>query len=690
MFHRKKNNHWFIVPMLAIAPLGAWAQPDSAPAESADPPALTVTIIAAREADTPASLLASSPAGVGHLTIISAEEIQRNPPARLEDVLQSTGLATADAGSFFGVAPSLSMRGFAANKQGAPNLSATKILLNGHPDIAHGFARDLSTVEQIEQIGSFDATLLGAGSPGGTLQYQSKRPHGTDATTISSLTASDGLNRMTLDAERHLGVLQVRAVLASQRGQITPEGQPTDRDSQLLSSALATPVGNFQFDLEQQNNRAPYVFGTFYADGKFWYDQPYVSPQSRAKRQYTRAALYWNTNIGPDTIARFWLQQARVKRDETLVGFWGFNDTDATLLDGYYREKQATAHQQDLGLQVQHRLQVLRTTHELTLALQRQKQSLDFSGPQSIGGYTISIESPAWPIDLAALTLKPRTLQERYTETGIALADRMALSNTVELRLGLRRSGIHIDTASNQPTLTPTADLQHTSYSTGLAWQPATPHKLWLSRTESFEPVRGQTRDGTYLPAKAAAQWEAGWQRQVGQYETAVSVFDIHQRNLPGTDPANKDYFIPIGELQAQGMSLSAKIEKWGLNWGLNTTRQQVRVDKPVRASQGRKVPGVPEYLGGLRISSPDRAEGMGVWLNPFWVGRRPADSHGEVSAPGFVRWDTGLRWQHARWQLSATLQNAFDKRYVQALDAPDNVWQGARRGVGVGIRYDF
>ncbi len=690
MFHYWKNNGWAVIPMLAISPFCAWAQPDVASAENTEPSALTVTIIGAHEADSPASLLTGSPGGVGHMISINAEEIQRNLPARVEDVLQSMGLATADAGSFFGLAPSLSMRGFTANKQAAPNLSATKVLLNGHPDIAHGFARDLSTVEQIEQIGNFDATLLGAGSPGGILQYQSKRPHGKDATAISNTTASDGLNRVTLDAERHLGAVQVRAVLASQRGQITPEGQPTDRDSQLLSALLATPVGHFQLDLEQQNNRAPYVFGTFYAAGQFWYDRPYVSPQSRAERQYTRAALYWNTDLGPETVARAWLQQAHVKRDETLVGFWGFNDADATLLDGYYREKQATANQQDVGLQLQHSLQLQRTAHEMTLVLQRQRQSLDFSGPQSIGDYTISIQAPTWPINLSALTLKPRTLQERYTETGIALADRMALGHGVELRLGARRSGIHIDTASNTSAFTPTADLQHTTYATGLAWQPSTQHKLWLSRAESFEPVRGQTRDSSYLPAKTAAQWEAGWQRQAAQYETAVSVFDIRQKNLPGTDPVNKDYLVPVGSILAQGVSLSVQAEKWGLNWNLNTTRQLVRVDTPVKASQGRRVPGVPEYLGGLRISSPYQAQGMGAWLNPFWVGRRPADSHATVSAPGFVRWDTGLSWQQARWQLSATLLNAFDKRYVQALDAPDNVWQGARRSANLGISYRF
>ena len=275
--------------LLVLSPLSSLAQTSLASQET---PSLKPVTVNANASDG-VSPLDDSPAGIGHVTVLSNFEINQRTTDRLEHLLQQAGLAAADAGSSFGLANGFSIRGFAVNRQEGTNLTATRILLNGHPDIAYRFVRDLSTVESIEVLGGFDATLAGAGAPGGTVQYISKRPRGMEFIELGSNLASDGLVRLTLDGERHFGALQVRAVVASQRGQRTAEGQPTDRDNLLLSTLLTTPIGRFQRDLEHQNNRAPYVFGTLYSQGKFWYDRPYVSPQSRAERRYDRAALDW-------------------------------------------------------------------------------------------------------------------------------------------------------------------------------------------------------------------------------------------------------------------------------------------------------------------------------------------------------------------------------------------------------------
>ena len=400
----------YVALLLVVSPLSSLAQISLG---ALDAPSLKPVIVSANAGDGDSSL-DDSPAGIGHVTVLSNFEINQRTTGRLEDLLQQAGLAAADAGSSFGLANGFSVRGFAVNRQEGTNLTATRILLNGYPDIAYRFVRDLSTVETIEVLGGFDATLAGAGAPGGTVQYISKRPRGTEFIELGSDLASDGLMRLTLDAERHFGPLQVRAVVASQRGQRAAEGQPTDRDNLLLSTLLATPIGRFQLDLEHQNNRAPFVFGTLYSQGKFWYDRPYVSPQSRAERRYDRAALDWNYEVGSGTRLRAWVQHAGVKRDETLVGFWDIKN--ATLLNGYYRELRATAYQLDTGVSVKHRFNTGAWSHEVVTLVQRQTQELDFSGPQSISQYDINIASPEWPIDLTRLSLRPRTLQERLRQ----------------------------------------------------------------------------------------------------------------------------------------------------------------------------------------------------------------------------------------------------------------------------------
>ncbi len=97
--------------------------------------------------------------------MLSNQEINQRTTDRLEDLLQQAGLATLDIASSFGLSNGLGIRGFPSTVRPLPLCP---------------FARDLSTVEAIEVLGGFDSTL--AGAPGGTVQYISKRPSGTEFT----------------------------------------------------------------------------------------------------------------------------------------------------------------------------------------------------------------------------------------------------------------------------------------------------------------------------------------------------------------------------------------------------------------------------------------------------------------------------------------------------------------------------
>jgi outer membrane receptor protein involved in Fe transport len=627
--------------------------------------------------------------GVGEMTVISTKEIAAKPAAKIEDLLQDAGLAVGDAGSNFGLTPSVNMRGFGLNSQsGAPSLMPSNVLLNDHADIANGFTRDLSAVERIEVLNGFDSTILGAGSPGGAVNYQIKRPQGKEGTRADASFASDGIKRLMLDTEKNLKALQVRLVLSTQSGQKTVEGLGTDRDNVLLSSSLATPAGAFRLELEYQHNRAPYVFGTFYAAGKFWYDQPYASPQSQASRQSSRAALYYEQRFSAITLAKAWLQQSQVKRDETIIGFWGVNDENT--LDGYYRIRNSNYQQQDIGVSIEHQGQIFGFKNTLKLIAQSQKQQLDFNGPQSIAQYTINIQNPVWPIDLSTLTLKPRSFNEIYSETGLALANDLQISESTEFQAGVRASEIHIDTANNSPAFKPTADMRPITYSLGLSHQVSEAHKLWISRAESFMPARGQMRDGAYLPPITATQWELGFKRQTPKHRFIASLFNIQQNNIPATDALDKNYFVPLGGINSLGVTLSNKFSSQTFTLQTNLTFQNAMVTTPTSSGQGTLIAGVPRELGAVKLSTPDAQQGYEAWVSAAGQGKRPADDLGTVYAPGYLRFDAGVTYKVDKWQLAGWVQNLADLRYVQALNAVDNVWQGARRSLWVNASYQY
>jgi iron complex outermembrane recepter protein len=661
---------------------------NSVPAEGSksDVSVTTVNVTAPRPraAD---SLIEGSPIAVGVVTVIKVDEINKVPGATLDDVMQRSGQASVDAGGSFGLISGSSLRGFAAQRLGG--VSSSKILINGHPDVADAFNRDMSTVERVIVLGGFDSTLIGAGNPGGMIQFQSKQPIGKDSTELSLSLGSRGLTRAVIDTEKNFESLQLRLIVASQRGQKTAEGVKTDRDNFLLSTKLATPIGLFRLETEYAKNQMPFVFGTFYANGQFQYDKPYVSPQSTADRQTKRGALYWENKVGENTFANAWLQQASVRRRESLVGF--FTPNDDVVADGYYRPIDSAYRQHDAGALVKTTASLFGMAHTVTASASRQTQNLQFYGPQSIGDYLINIQTPVWPVDVTQLPLVPYSYRGTKTESGVGIADTIELTDKLQFRIGLRRTAVSINSSDNPAKPDRIAEVSHWTHSEGLAYQLTRADKLWLSRATSFVPVLGQTKNSDPLPPQTATQFELGYAKQMNSYAGSVSVFDIEQKNLPATDPSNKSFLIPLGVVRSKGVTVAGKVDAFGLTWKANSTYQTVRNTSLVRASQGPYLAGVPQIIGALTVSTLDsKQHGIGSWLTAFGAGRRAADSQRTLFAPGFVRWDAGLSFLQGSWQYSATLQNIFDRRYIQSLDASDNAWQGARRQLQLAASYRF
>jgi iron complex outermembrane recepter protein len=671
--------------VLLLTPVGLCAQ-TIAPMESAQGivtlPAVTITAPHQRTSDT---LISDSPAAVGVVTVTKTEEINKAAGATLDDIMQRVGQGAVDARGSFGVISGTSIRGFAVQK--LAGVSSSKILINDHPDVADSFNRDMSTVERIEVTGGFDGTLIGAGNPGGIIQFQTKQPRGKDASELSFSIGSDGLKRTVIDAEKGFQNLQLRLVVASQRGQKTVEGVGTDRDNVLLSSMLTTPAGQFRLETEYAKNKAPFVFGTFFANGQFQYDKPYVSPQSTAIRETKRGALYWENKLGDDVFAKAWLQKSVVRRKESLLGF--YSPSDDTLADGYYRPITSVYRQQDAGVFLKTTTPILGLKHDFTATASHQTQDLNFNGPESVGDYSINIKNPVWPIDVSTLPLVPYTYQGSKTESGIALADSMRVTDKLQLRLGVRQSKVQIRSSEDATKPDQTTNLTHWTHSEGVAYQYSAEDKWWISRASSFVPVLGVTKDGSILPPQNATQNEIGYLHQTKSYTGSVSVFDIRQVNLPGVDPTNRNFLIPIGTVRSSGVSLFGKVDALEMTWQANTTYQSVRNTRPIRASQGVYVAGVPQVVGALTVSTLDsKKQGIGAWLTAFGASKRSADSQGTLYAAGYVRWDTGLSYQRNAWRLSASLQNLFDLRYIQSLNASDNAWQGARRQLQLGASY--
>ena len=697
-----KTNTFFAAWLACCCTAASHAQLQTTAPVPALPALPAVTVIAPAYKLAADQTLQASPAAIGKIFDIDLER-DVSGARRLEDVLVESGLAYWDASNSLGLSTGVGFRGFALSNQGNQQLQGSRAYLNGHPDIVWRFARDPATVARVQVLQGNDATLLGAGSPGGTVQYLSKTPVGTESLRLQLGANSASGSRLSLDAEKHVGIFQVRTVLAAQRGERTLEGVVDNRSAALVATKLPWATGEARLDLEHHENSLPFPFGTAYAGQRFWLDKPYVDQRASAQRQYSRQALYVRQELSNTTTLNAYWQRVRSSRDETLVGF--FDVLNATKLRGYYRLIKEENAQSDAGLKVNggHDFanfglgtQKSLMTHRWTVAYSTSSQNRAFSGPQNIGGFTLDLANPLFPANLAALTLSPRFVFESYRERGLGASSVWQLNN-FELRVGLRRSAIEIDSATSPNLLqVRVADSAQNTASVGLGYALPDSQRLWLSFAESFQPNRGTLSGGAYLPPSLGQQRELGWERtwagDTQSGKASLQAFDVLQSNLPRRDPRDPDAFVLIGAVRSTGISAALDLQHGPFAFKTALTQQHARVLN-VSAAQGNELIGVPARFGSASVSVKSS---VGLWaLQAQGASSLAGDASASFRASGYVVY--GLRWQAPlaadtkhQLQWGARLDNALDRRYVRALTGADNVWQGQRRKLTVWAEVPF
>lgn len=619
----------------------------------------------------------NQPSSIGHVTRLNLEDASATV-TRLDDVLIDAGVMTADANTSLGLAAGLNARGFSVLQQGSTTLSASKIFLNGHPDIAWRFARDAATVSKVDVISGHDATFLGAGSPGASINFISKQPEGYEFRRVNIGLGSNRAKRVVADTEVHFGSVQVRGVLVVQRDDMSVEKAQDERNVGLLSAKLPTDWGDFRVDAEYHQLKMPYVFGAAYAGNRFWLDHSYVDERAAADRQYTRGGLYWHkkTEVGMTWSA--YAQTVRSTRDELLLGW--FDIKNASKLNGYYRLIDEVNHQTDNGIKLEGQSTAGALQHDWAVTAQQHVQKRNFSGPQNIRGFVLDLESPVFPENLSKLKLSDRYAFETYQEKGIAISDKISYGDW-EMRLGLRRSQMQFDrtTSPVKPQLAE-AEIQHTSAAWGVGYTINDAQRLWLSSTQSFLPNRGHLRSGDFLPPSQGQQTEVGWAYKVGKQTFSVSVFNIKQSNLPAVDPLDKDASILIGRNSSKGLEMNASLQGDSVKWGAAATFLKARVSQATDANQGVYLPGTPSAYGAVHATVP-LGVGYEGTARVIFASSRPGDDAASFKAPGYGILNLSVAAPSTgavRWGLA--LNNALDKSYIRAISSADNVWQGSRR----------
>lgn len=274
---KRKNWVGFIFPLIIYHPVNADEQAPEleeikvyAPAES------YITQTAQTATRTPTNLM-ETPYSVG---VISPTLLQDSLGNRLEDLASFiSGVQQSSADSGFNT--DLRIRGFT---------TAGNAYLDGVLDNQRFYVRDLALVERVEILKGHSSVLYGAGSPGGTVNYISKKPKSTHETHLSYQTGSYDFNRLVADSTGALNqdkTLLYRVIAAGQLANDFREHITNDRVTFAPSLHWQySRDGELDFGAEYSYQDQPYRFDNVYTQGRVIYDKSYVDPRAHSGRHY--------------------------------------------------------------------------------------------------------------------------------------------------------------------------------------------------------------------------------------------------------------------------------------------------------------------------------------------------------------------------------------------------------------------
>ncbi|MBL6080083.1 TonB-dependent siderophore receptor [Belnapia sp. T18] len=600
---------------------------------------------------------------------------------------------------------------------------------------------DIYRMERVDVLRGPPSVLYGQSSPGGLVNFVSKRPTDTPYRELLLQGGSYGTFRGGLDLSGALN--ENRTVLGRVTGSYTRSDTQIDRVEEeryfIAPSLTLKPTNDTTITLLGLYQRDPQggSYGSVPAYGS-------VLPNPNGRIPTGR----WDGNPNFD----------RLNRTQYQIGYLAehrFNDTFTLRQnfryahsDGYYRQLYGgftnsllpdfrTVQRSTTGSNVSFDTITLDThlesrfatgpvAHTLLTGLDYYNvRSRTFSGFEPVAP-SYDVFSPVYDgVAIRPLSYQTRAVQDQNS-LGVYAQDQIRIGR-VAIQLGGRYDSYDSDTvtetfASRSATRS-TQDVGAFTGRAGIVYLFDSGFAPYFSYAESFEP-----QSGSFAPARGARPFDptTGRQYEVGlRYQPpgtnalfSVAAFDLTRQNVLTTDPNDSRYSIQTGEVRSRGVELEAKAS---LANGLDVTGAFTYLDAEVtqsnatvvenrgiagnrtttRAEKGTTPVGVPDLLASVwanyTFQPGHRLEGAGIGAGVRYVGSSWGDTANTLKVPDYTlvdlvgRYDLGkIAPSLGNTSLQVNVTNLFDTDYVSTCNTYAWCWYGFRRSVIATVRHRF
>ncbi len=636
------------------------------------------------------------------VSVITGQQIANQ---NIQDLGEALRYSSGVQGETFGFEPRTTFvrfRGFDATTSG---LYRDGLQLR-NPNFAVGYNPEPYGAERIEVPKGPASVLYGAGSPGGLVNFVSKKP--TQVPFGEIVLESGSFNRLQGQADisgpidsdgdfsyRFTGLVrdsdtQVEFI-NNDRIFLAPafSWQPTNNTSLVL-------LGRYQKDNTKSSQRLP-EDGTLdpNPNGEIAVDrfagEPDVGKYDRLQRsvgyQFEHETGSWifrqNTRyyaIGLDDVVVFGSNLREDNRTLDRLVFESFGQ-----LDGFTVDNQAQLNT-DTGP----------VAHKILVGLDY--QNVNVNSEQNFGAAPpIDLFDPNYGDEVPepAAFLNNETTQR---QTGIYLQDQLSLNDRFILTLNGRYDWASTETINkltenNEVT---TQDDNAFSGRVGVTYKTSFGLAPYASYSESFAPVIGTNADGEQFEPETGQQYEVGFKYEPnGSSYLTVALFDLTRQNFVQTDPADFTR-VQTGEANSQGIEVEGVAGfDFGLNLTASFTHQDVEITESVVPEQvGDRPTQVRETMASIwadySIQNGPLA-GLGISGGLRHLGDMYGNLPNTLKIPSVTLVDASAFYDWSNFRLQVNVDNVFDDEYVASgfASGPQNFGTyGAVRTIQASIRY--
>lgn len=621
---------------------------------------------------------------------------------------------TTESRASISIFDQFNMRGFDTYQSfydGLPLL--TNNLWNLYPQV------DAYATESIEVLKGPASSLYGLVPPGGLVNQVAKYPTGTEQATVRATIGSHGMMELGADISGQLHQqADYRLVLLGKKR----DGQQVTTENERLTIAPSLTVSlsdrtslslnaYYQNDPKMVPSTPLPAVGTLYAApyGKLASDA-YAGDKNWNGFEREVLMLGYKLNHEFDNgwtfLQKFRFTDAHAEQRNMYNN--GLAENQTTLIRSAYRTNE-NIEGFVLDNQLAGSIKIGDVSHNLLFGFDYQDSESDVNYQDTLGTQTASIDlsNPDYQLlDISQLPL------DYYSEAHVINIEQKGLYaqdeinfNQLSVILNARFDQFNSqDNADNvyagtEYTTDTKIDQQQFSGRIAAMYTFESGLRPYLNYSESFEPVSGvDSVTGQTFKPTTAQQKEIGIKYQSDDNSVSFNsaYFNITKQNVVVNTPdfAQKTQ---TGEIESKGVEfeLSTQItEDLILTTNYTHLDMQVTKDKLDPDLVGKTPVWVAENMASVWANYyfSDALDGLMLGGGARYVGKSQLDKYNSDTVPSYTLFDAVMAYKLANYdvEITGSVSNLTDKRFVGACYDADNCWMGADRTIELGVQVGF